>query len=294
MTDIIFNGGTTLDNQTITVSVGDRLIFGPATDAIISGSNTIAGAGTFISEGSLVGDGTGGASAGTLEIDTGFVNYGTISGIGELIIDGSFTNYGTIIGGTVLLDYDTDTASLLASVSRIGHAAVTYDGTLDNTGQTFDIANRSLPTGLVMDGTIRGGTLTGSPYMFGSAALLDGTLDGVTVLGSLVLQGSVTVENGLTAAPYPTFNELGLDAGGTLFFAGAETLGLEVTLSDYLHNGPDPAFGGDNLVIAAGTDIRVQTEGSPYWRNGPEQRRCDDRRCLLFKPVERRAEDHGR
>ena len=55
MTDIIFNGGTTLDNQTITVSAGDRLIFGPATDAVISASNTIAGAGTFISEGSLAG-----------------------------------------------------------------------------------------------------------------------------------------------------------------------------------------------------------------------------------------------
>ena len=267
MTDIIFNGGTTLDNQTITVSAGDRLIFGPATDAVISGSSTITGAGTFISEGSLVGGSTGGANASVLEIDTGFVNYGTISGIGELIIDGSFTNYGTIIGGAVLLDYGTDTASLLASVSRIGEAAVTYDGTLDNAGQTLDISNRDLSSSLIMDGTIVGGTVTGASYLYGNALLLDGTLDGVTVLGNLVLQGSVTVENGLTAAsPYSTSVEL--DGGGTLFFAGAQTLNMPgsgggggVTFTDVHDTGRSSALGGSDLLIGAQTDVQVLAKG---------------------------------
>ena len=123
------------------------------------GYNIITGHGTLINEGSLIGTVFDpGFFGSTLTVDTDFVNYGTIMGFNELIFDKSFINYGTILANAaVFLEFDTDTASLLADLTRIS-TRVVYGGTLDNVGQTLDLNSVAVAA---YYGTLDGGTLTG-------------------------------------------------------------------------------------------------------------------------------------
>jgi hypothetical protein len=157
---------------------------------------------------------------GTLDVTSSTtIQAGTLD-INQSATLGSLTNAGTIIdNGTLTLD-TTDGPSL----ARIGGTGdVTASVTIDNSGHTLDLQPLGSLGGLVLQGTIQGGTIqidrnlsVGSLSQFGSLTLDNVQLDGATTVD---LQfGPLITNSGLTFAD---INGSGI---GTLFYNSDSSL----------------------------------------------------------------------
>ena len=188
--------------------------------------NEIFGTGTLANQGTVVVPDADGRFYNTLTIDPAAFNNGGLVTIGTdgVLLFGAhtaFTNPGMVElanGASLAVWLDAD----LAGVSQAGGSIVDnggtvllgLNGTIDNTGSTFDLgqANGVSVTGFA--GLLEGGTILPDG---GTIVFRRGTLDGVTYAGALQPTAGSTlyVENGLTVTAPEGGTPL-IDLSGTI------------------------------------------------------------------------------
>jgi hypothetical protein len=235
----------------VAVTLGPGLTVHGAKGALTNGGYLFGGFSSYIVQGTVSADVTGGAlginfgnitsgpnagaNTGTLEAPSGglaiagtWTNSGTLDeGGGALTLGGTWSNSGpiSVSGGTLNLG-GTFTLAPSATFSRSG-GTVNLTGTLNNVGSMLAL-NATTGTWNLQGGAITGGTVTQSD----SALLVDtssGTLSGLTLNGNLDLTTangvSVTVVNGLTLNGTISVGNSAGTTYGSVIFNNTETIG---------------------------------------------------------------------
>jgi RHS repeat-associated protein len=240
-------------DPTITVTgTGNLLTIG--SNIIIHGNCGVidAGASTFINEGTITADTSGGrlsisgnwSNAGAINSTNGStLILGPIAGYGSA---GTFTNTGTISGAT---------------------GAIWIAETLNNTNSTLALT-AATGTYYMVGGTILGGTVTTTGGAVLYASQYNGTLAGILFDGTLDMTGSqnellsatLTITDGLELSPGSTIIMGGNAAltDATLTFEGTQTLAGTgtVTLTNLVSDGGLQVSGGSTLTIAPGITVQ--------------------------------------
>ncbi len=251
------NPANRLAGPMLTTAPGTVLSLGPDASLVVGSLLTLGGGGTFRTAGAGAGQpgatragapGTvlaraGGslsvAAGGTLSIGwTGAA--APLDGLAGAAIDGTLALSGPL----------SSTAYAAALAGVIGAGGVRFNGTLDNTGATLSpgntVAGRLTLAGVLMGGTVAGGTLT-----LGPAAVLDG----VAFRGPATLAGAP----GTADMPPPaTFFRDGLGLlGGTGAGPGAlmlSRLSLQASDTEQLDNA---ALGLADAALSAAAGSRL-------------------------------------
>ncbi len=228
---LLLNDGTIADG-TVMSSDGSQLTVGNDSNGTISsssgtlndvtlGSNLQMPGGTLSLEGTVtIGSGGGitgygsieGSSGATLDVANGGVINADVSGQGLYLGAGGYSsnnvnwsNSGTIeaAGGVLYLGGDFTSAGI-GTISSSGGGSIEFNGTLDNSGSgsSNPLSLATISSWVMDNGTIEGGTLTGSLSVSSGTLTLEGvTLSSGTSLdvsgGTLTLEG-VTLSSGTT------------------------------------------------------------------------------------------------
>ena len=245
--------------------------------------------------------------AGIMLVGAPFTNQGYVQAIngGSLLLNG-LSNAGSIVANASVMSFTgswSNTGSITATNSTVnfggsftpasigtftrGGGTVTINGTVTNTGTTFDLSAISPTTGSILlnVGTINGGTLSGGV----NAATIDltgnGTLNGVTLATPLTVSNFSTLAlvNGLTlnsttitissAANNTIVTAIGtqtIGGTGTILFggtgfdfmqpsAGALTIGPNITIQT---NSGGGTLGTATLTTTNQGTISSQTAGT--------------------------------
>jgi fibronectin-binding autotransporter adhesin len=241
---LVFDGASqSIDNVTINCATGSQGIIyvgGPATpigpDTVTFGNNTILSGDFIVDEGfndsdqaTLINNGTINADKAGFPTDvssinvTNFTNNGLLEVSNGATLDlysANWTNNGiiSVTGGSTLALPGKFSTPGLGAFSADSSSFIQIAGTLNNTGNTLDIASLGGSWSL-QNGQIIGGTVN-----LGSAPLQinGGTLNGVTFapMGQLDLTGPLTFDG-----PSQTLDHVNLTGGGTVYVSGPSSGG---------------------------------------------------------------------
>ena len=224
-------------------------------------SSQTSGAGIFITGAPFTNQGYIQAINGGSLLLNGLSNAGSILANGtSMSFTGNWSNGGTITATNATVNFGgTFTPAGIGTFIRSG-GTITINGTVNNTGTTFDLSTLSPTTGSILlnVGTINGGTISGGV----NAATIDltgnGTLNGVTLATPLTVSNFSTLAlvNGLTLNSTTitiasTANNTNLTAVGTQTIGGTGTIVFGGTGFDFIQ----PSAGG----LTIGLNITIQT-----------------------------------
>jgi filamentous hemagglutinin len=191
-------------------------------------------------------------------------NRGTLraSNGGRLAVSG-VVNLGVLeVGNGSTLDVSADVASdQFGTIVRHGNGALSWSGTIDNQGRTWDV-DATFGGPVKVTGAVIGGTITASK---GSTLTAGYTVFTSVTLAAPLITSTAYFRNGITLAPG---NNLNLGQGTATFdndpqsnvpraIAGAGTVTLG---SSTLRNGGTPLTIGPDVVLSGATNATINAD----------------------------------
>ena len=175
------------------------------------------------------------AAGGTLLVEAGVSNYGTIGGAGLVVLDGSVDNHGSagLAGGTVQV-----LGTLNSAVSHLGfNGVLVLGGSIDGVSGAGIVQFETIEPGATLLASAQGGTLDG---VINDGLMGVGAGDTVSVTGSLVNDGTIALNGSFDAGAtldHPAVllvqGDVSLTGGGTITMGDrGDTLGGSGTLEN--------------------------------------------------------------